>query len=65
MDIQHLVLQLKDKGLTQAEIGKEAGCSQSTVSDIENGNIGQVRPSYQLVTNLQKLAERHGIELNQ
>jgi transcriptional regulator with XRE-family HTH domain len=64
MDIQNLVIELKAKGLTQQQIATAVPCSQSTISDIENGVIGQVRPSYNLVTGLQELAKKHGIELH-
>ncbi|KWH52544.1 helix-turn-helix domain-containing protein [Burkholderia cepacia] len=55
MDIQHIVLDLKRLGMTQAAIAAAISCSQSTISEIQNGKIGKSRPSYQLVTDLRQL----------
>lgn len=62
MTIQITVKALIADGLTQAQIAKEVGCSQPTISDIANGQIGKTRPSYKVVTGLLGLALRRGIE---
>jgi transcriptional regulator with XRE-family HTH domain len=61
MDITHLLKSLLDSGLTQAAIGHAIGCSQSTISDIKNGKIGSVRPAYNIVDGMKKLARQRGI----
>lgn len=58
MDISNTVIRLRESGLTQSEIGAEIGCSQSAVSDMENGKIGKTRPSYQIVQGLLKLEKK-------
>lgn len=62
MDIQKLVKALLAEGLTQAEIAKSVQCSQPTISDIANGRVGKVRPSYKVATGIQQLAKSVGIE---
>lgn len=63
MDTQNLVIELKKKGLTQPEIASEIGCSQPTISDIETGKIGKVRPSWKIVDGLMRLARANGIDV--
>ena len=58
MDIANTVIRLREAGLTQVEISLEIGCSQSAVSDMENGKIGKTRPSYQIVNGLLKLEKK-------
>lgn len=65
MDIQHIVLELKRLGMTQAEIATSVHCAQSTISEIQNGKIGKARPSYQLVTDLQRLLRQRLIDANE
>lgn len=65
MDIANLIHRLREKGLTQAEIAEAVPCSQSTISEMENGKIGTVRPSYRVVDGLLKLAERNGLRTSQ
>jgi len=61
MDIKHVLSQLQEAGLTQAQIALAIGCTQPTISDLSTGKIGQSRPSYKIVDGLQKLAKKHGI----
>ena len=58
MDILKTLQQLVACGMTQAEIGAEVNRDQSTISDMLNHGVGLKNPSYELVTNLQKLAAR-------
>lgn len=53
MEPKDIVLELKRLGLTQVEIASAVGCSQATISDIENGK--QKRPTYQMVVRLNDL----------
>ena len=46
--------------MTQAEIAAAVGCSQATISDIENGK--QSRPSYRMVSKLNELLEQRKAE---
>ena len=58
MQILKTLQQLVASGMTQAEIGAEVNRDQSTISDMINHGIGLKNPSYELVTNLKKLAAR-------
>lgn len=51
---QNMISQLRKNGLTQVQIGKEIGCSQNYVSDLERGVCGK-RLSHEIATNLQRL----------
>ncbi len=55
---QNMISQLRAKGLTQVQIGKEIGCSQNYVSDLERGVCGK-RLSHEIATNLRKLWKKH------
>lgn len=62
MNIQFTISQLRQRaGLSQKVIGQAIGCSQPTVSEMEAGLCGTKRPSYNLVSSLQALAEKHGV----
>ncbi|MFD2271380.1 hypothetical protein ACFS07_10270 [Undibacterium arcticum] len=62
MDIKHVLSQLQEAGLTQAQIALAIGCTQPTISDLSTGKIGQSRPSYKIVDGLQKARQKkHGI----
>jgi predicted XRE-type DNA-binding protein len=65
MDIQNLLLRLKDSGLTQKQIADAVGCGQSTISDMSTGKIGKSRPSWKVVEGLLSLAERQGLRAAQ
>lgn len=62
MNIQYTISQLRQKGLSQKVIGQEIGCSQPTVCQMEAGLCGTKRPSFALVSNLQKLARKHKVQ---
>jgi transcriptional regulator with XRE-family HTH domain len=62
MESQDLVLELKRLGMTQVEIASAVGCSQATISDIENGK--QKRPSYRMVRALTEVYERRIAEVS-
>lgn len=65
MDIQYTITQLRQRaGLSQKAIGEAIGCSQPNVSDMEAGKSGIKRPSYDLVSKLQALAEQHSVPVN-
>lgn len=55
---QNMISQLRIQGLTQVQIGKEIGCSQNYVSDLERGVCGK-RLSHEIAKNLQKLWKKH------
>jgi len=65
MDIANLISLLREKGLTQAEIGKSVGCSQPAISEMASGKIGKARPSWRIVEGFRLLAEKHGLTLTQ
>ena len=51
---QSMIVDLKDKGLTQNQIADEMKCSQNYVSNLENGLCGK-RLGYEKGRNLEKL----------
>lgn len=55
---QNMISQLRAQGLTQVQIGKEIGCSQNYVSDLERGVCGK-RLSHVIATKLQRLWKKH------
>lgn len=61
MNISALIKKLLNKGMTQAEIARNVGCSQPTVSDIAKEKIGD--PSFSIGLGLIKLAKENGIEV--
>jgi len=61
MDIPHTISGLRKAGLTQAQIGSAVGLKQTSISDMEAGKAGVKRPSYAVVSGLQKLAFDHGV----
>jgi transcriptional regulator with XRE-family HTH domain len=61
MEPKDIVLELKRLGLTQVEIASAVGCSQATISDIENGK--QKRPTYQMVVRLSDLLAKKQAEI--
>jgi transcriptional regulator with XRE-family HTH domain len=60
MEPKDIVLALKHLGMTQVEIASAVGCSQATISDIENGK--QKRPTYQMVVRLNDLLAKKQAE---
>lgn len=50
----NMISDLREKGLTQTQIGTEIGCSQNYVSDLERGLCGK-RLSYDLGRKLENL----------
>jgi len=55
---QSMVVDLKEEGLTQAQIAIEMGCSQNYVSNLENGLCGK-RLGYEKGKGLKKLWIKH------
>lgn len=50
-----------ESGLTQAQIAAQIQCSQPTVSEMAAGKAGTVRPSYKIVSGLERLARERGL----
>jgi transcriptional regulator with XRE-family HTH domain len=61
MDIQYTLSELQRAGLTQTQIANEIGLKQPTVSEMANGLSGMKRPSYQVISGLERLAREHNI----
>lgn len=61
MNISFTIKSLREAGLTQTQIGKAMGLSQTSVSDMEKGKAGTKRPSYQVISGLERLAKKHKI----
>lgn len=61
MDIIKTLSTLQALGLTQSEIASAIGCSQPTISDMTSGKAGTTRPSFKIISGLQKLAKKHKI----
>lgn len=62
MDIPHTISGLLKAGLTQTQIGSAVGLGQTSISDMKAGKAGIKRPTYAVVSGLQELAKRHGVE---
>jgi transcriptional regulator with XRE-family HTH domain len=54
-NLQDMVQTLLAAGLTQKAIADRIPCSQPTISDIASGKVGKARPSYRLVSGLERL----------
>ena len=63
MNPEKLIPKLIESGLTQVQIAKECGCSQPSISDLQNGKIKD--PSYRIGCGLVRLAQKHGIEIQE
>ena len=61
MDIPYTISSLRKAGLTQTQIGCAVGLKQTSISDMEAGKAGIKRPSYAVVSALQKLAADHQV----
>jgi hypothetical protein len=61
INIPYTVKGLRQVGLTQTQIGRELGHSQTSISDREAGKAGVKRPSYQVISGLQRLAAEHNV----
>lgn len=55
---QSMIVDLKEKGLTQTQISTEIKCSQNYVSNLENGLCGK-RIGHELGESLKKLWTKH------
>lgn len=55
---QKMIIDLKERGLTQTQIATEIKCSQNYVSNLENGLCGK-RLGYEKGKNLEKLWWTH------
>lgn len=55
---QKMIIDLKEKGLTQTQIATGIECSQNYVSNLENGLCGK-RLGYEKGKNLEKLWKKH------
>lgn len=61
MDIPFTISGLRKAGLTQTQIGCEVGLKQTSISDMEAGKAGVKRPSYAVVSGLERLAKVHNV----
>lgn len=61
MDIPYTLSELQRAGLTQTQIANAIGLKQPTVSDMATGKAGTKRPSYQVISGLEKLAKEHSV----
>lgn len=61
MNIQHTLSELQRAGLTQTQIAEAIGLKQPTVSEMAAGRAGTKRPSYQVISGLEKLAAQYNV----
>lgn len=61
MDISFTIKSLRQAGLTQTQIGDAIGLKQTSISDMESGKAGTKRPSYQVISGLERLAAEHRV----
>jgi transcriptional regulator with XRE-family HTH domain len=62
MDISFTIKGLRKAGLTQTQIGDAIGLKQTSISDMESGKAGVKRPSYRVISGLERLAREHGVD---
>lgn len=63
MNIPYILSELQRAGLTQTQIGNAIGLKQPTVSEMAAGKAGTKRPSYQVISGLERLATEHNVAL--
>ena len=61
MQWKEYISTLCSKGVTQSQLDKEAGCGQSTISELASGATKEPRSSLGMM--LLRIGERHGIKL--
>lgn len=61
MNIPFTLKRLREAGLTQTQIGDAIGLKQTSISDMEAGKAGVKRPSYQVISGLERLAAEHKV----
>jgi predicted XRE-type DNA-binding protein len=61
MNIPHTLSELQRAGLTQTQIAQALGLKQPTVSDMATGKAGTKRPSYQVISGLERLAAEYNV----
>ena len=59
MQWKEFIKAISDKGMTQAQIAKEAGCGQATVSDLASGKAREPRGS--LALSLLRVGRSRGV----
>lgn len=64
MNIQLNIKNLRNAGLTQAEIGRELKRSQATIAFMEVGKYGCTRPSADVVAGIKRLLKKHKIPIS-
>lgn len=61
MNIPFTLKRLREAGLTQTQIGAAIGLKQTSISDMEAGKAGVKRPSYRVISGLERLAKEHNV----
>lgn len=61
MNIPYILSELQRAGLTQTQIANAIGLKQPTVSEMASGKAGTKRPSYQVISGLERLATEHHV----
>lgn len=64
MDTQKIVHQILESGITQVELAKEIGCSQSYISDLLHGRR-KGRIGFEIGVALVKVHEKVASQINQ
>lgn len=60
MQWKDYIAAIADKGLSQSQIAKQAGCGQATISDLASGKTQE--PRHSLGVALMRIGRRHGIK---
>jgi predicted XRE-type DNA-binding protein len=63
MNIPYILSELQRAGLTQTQIASAIGLKQPTVSEMAAGKAGTKRPSYKVISGLERLASEHNVTL--
>jgi len=61
MNIPYILSELQRAGLTQTQIANAIGLKQPTVSEMASGKAGTKRPSYQVISGLERLAKENHV----
>lgn len=60
MQWKDYIAAIAEKGVSQSQIAKQAGCGQATISDLASGKTQE--PRHSLGVALMRVGKRHGIK---
>lgn len=60
MQWKHYIAAIAEKGISQSQLAKQAGCGQATISDLASGKT--LEPRHSLGMALIRVGRRHGVK---